>query len=297
MRTIQTLLKADTYLDGSPVYKGDINRAFTSSLVFRVDVSVVKAPEGAKLLSKADDKLTQVMRKLKFGQVGALKSSEVEISSNETVLEVIIPVKRDDVLIAKDSLLTVFNIQSFMNERTCTINGTPVKLSKLKEELDKYRQANSEIRQRWVKRVQSLRARGASSDVIQQQKKESYAEYVSISEYTVAVNVSLTHVVNKPSLKSTVVGNVDEAYYSLVNYDEGPVRKVAHHRNPIVSIPIVTLEDYTESINYLNSLLKVTPELKQLKAMGMEDVYHETGMLRTPSVDWAALREHDRKVR
>jgi hypothetical protein len=297
MRTCQTLIKAEKYLDGSPVYKGDINRVYTSEIVFRIEASVVKAPVGGKLFADTDESLLRVMHKLKFGQIGALKSNDIEISGSEILFEIIVPVKPNEVLIVKDQLTTVFDAQKYMSERTCTINGQPVKLSQLKEKLSQYRETNREIRQRWVEKARTLRARGASSDQIREQKESSYADYVSVSEYSVAINVRITHIVNNPSLKSTVIANNDQAYYDAVNYKEGKVRKIAEYIAPIVSIPIATLDDYKKALNYFGQLRSKSAVLEQLKALGSEDVVQEASKLNVAKVDFAALRKHDLAIK
>lgn len=297
MRTCQTLLKAGKYLDGSPVYKGDINRVYTSELVFRIEASVVKAPVGGRLLIDTDDSLLRTMHKLKFGQIGALKSNDIEISGSEVLFEIIIPVKPNEVLIVKDQLTTVFDAQKYMSERTCTVNGAPVKLSQLKDKLSEYRDGNREIRQRWVEKARSLRTRGASSETIRSQKESSYSDYVSISEYSVAINIRITHIVNNPSLKSTVIANADQAYYDAVNYKEGKVRKLADYVAPIVSIPVATLKDYTTTLNYFGQLRANSAVLNDIKRYGSEDVIHEASKLNVMKVDFASLRKQDLAIK
>jgi hypothetical protein len=284
-------------MNGSPVYKGDTDRVYTSQLCYRMEVSIVKAPVGASLMAKTDDSLTTAMRKLKFGQIGALKSVEVEIS-NEILYEIIIPVTKVDILKVKDSLITVFNIDKFMSERTCTVNGEPVKLSKLKELISGKREENRNIRERWMKRVKTLSARGASPEDILEEKKRIYSEYVSVSEYSINLSVSLRHIVNNPSLKGTVINNCDQSYYDMVNYKEGSkVRKTARHISPVVSIPVSTLEDYTSTITYIRTLLSGDPTIASLSKGKAEVILFEGNPEHDKMVDFASLRKHDQSLR
>jgi hypothetical protein len=296
MRTCQTLIAADKYIDGSPCYKGDVNRVYTSTLVYRIEASVVKAPVGGKLFSSSDDALLRTMQKLKFGQIGALKTEGTEISGTEILLETIIPVQGNNVVQVKDTLLQVFDSEQYMQQQTCTINQKPIKLSNLKERLNKFRETNTEIRKRWIEKSKGLRTRGASSDEIKRQKAETYAEYVSISEYSIALSIQMVHIVNRPSLNATVKQNVNQAYYDAVNYKEGKVRKIATNSSPIVSIPICSLDDYQRNIRFFHELVQKSPAIAELRKIGMEEVYHE-GSPNGSKVDFVSLKKHDQSIK
>jgi hypothetical protein len=297
MRTTQSLLKAEKYLDGSPIYKGDINRVHASQFVYRIEASVVKAPDGARLFTESDDTLLRTMHKLKFGQIGALKSGEVEISGSEILFEVVVPVKAGEVIPIKEKLLTIFNSEEYMKAHSCMVKGNPIKLDKLKDSLEKYRDGNREIRQRWVQKAKDLRSRGASPEDIKLQKQKAYAEYCSISEYSVAVSVHLTHIVNNPSLKSTVNVNIGQQYYDAVNYKESKVRKSADYVAPIVSIPVSTLENYVEVLNYFSNLKTKSPTILELQRLGLEEVYNEASKLNSTKIDFASLKKHDQTIK
>lgn len=298
MRTSPTVQKAEKYLDGSPVFKGDIRRAYTSQLEMSIVLSVVKAPEGAQVHAKADGELVQTMRKLKFGQIGAIKSNDTtEILGSEPALECIVPVDAANVLAAKDMLIASIDVDRIMSDLTCTVNQKLIKLKDLKDLLDKHRAENREIRKRWVGFISSAKARRLPSDVVKQEKASHYKDYWSVSEYAIAVQVTITHVVNNPMLKSTVKENIDQAYYDSVNYHETRVRKLAKLPLPIVSLPISTMVDYQKATSYVKELLKQNPNLKDLNKFGLEYVIHEGGIFGTNEINWSALKEHDKSVR
>jgi len=294
MRTCKTLVEAQKYLDGTPSYKGDVKRLYSSSLIYSMELSIVKAPDGAKVYASTDGELLQTMRKLKFGQIGAIKTTDdLQVLGTENVVEVVIPVTDKTVLKAKEGILATLDVDSAMAELSCTVQGSPIKLDRLKEQLGKFRDENREIRNRWAQYVKSIKARGLSSEAIKQRKREFYSDYFSLSEYTVTAQVVLWHIVNKPSLKSTVVNNINDNYYKVVNYDESKVRKTARLKLQPVSFPIATLEDYNKVITYLRTSLDRNPNLADLRKMGLEVLWHEGGIFGTEEVDWKTLKELD----
>jgi hypothetical protein len=293
LRTVQSLLKARTYLDGKPVFYGDPTREYTSSIICSVELSIVKYPEGSKVYTRSDDQLLAAMRKLKFGQIGALKSG-ASVSSSETLCQILIPVTLNDVVKIKEACQSLFDLDSYMASKTCTVNGKPMQVKQAKDLISKYRESNRDIREKWISRSKALRTRGASSEEIIDQKKAAYSEYVSLSEYSMVIGVSITHYVHKPTLKSVVTDNCDEQTYNLFDYKEGKTRKVATHRDPIVSLPMNTLGDRDELLKYFKSLIvaeklvKVSPQAEQLII--------EDSILNNQSVDFAALRQHDQGI-
>jgi len=290
MRTTNSLLKAQRYLDGKPVYYGDPSRVYSSEVVATLELSIIKAPEGARSYIKADEQLVAAMRKLKFGQIGALKSG-INVSSTETICQILIPVTLESVVRVKNSCQTLFNLDAFTSKTTCMIGDKTYTIDQVKDIISKYREQNRDIREKWMVKAKALRSRGASAEDILQQKKVAYAEYVSASDYALAIGVTITHFVHKPSLKATVVDNCDEQTYNLFNYKEGKVRKLATYREPIVSIPISKLADRDAVLAYIKTL--ITPDKILSVDKGAEQVFIEGSNLNAQNVDWVALRRHD----
>lgn len=295
MKTTQLLLDNEKYLDGSPLYKGDINRMFSSQLVIRVEATVVKAPEGAKLLTETNDELEAAMRKLKFGQIGALKSNGTEISNSEVLYEVVVPVTKDNVLDIKDKCLSTLDINGLVGQSTCIINGERKTVKEVKALLAPYRESNTDIRKRWIAKSKELRSRNAAPEEMISIKRDIYKEYVSISKYSMALSVNLVHIVNNPKLNSTVICNIDQDYYDSVNYSEGKVRKVAEYSAPIVSFPINNLENYKTFVEGVKSLTTTDNAKLGITAENYA-VLHETDKVYGVEIDFQALKAHDSAV-
>jgi hypothetical protein len=293
MRTTNTLLKAEKYVNGDPVYKGDPDRIYTSQMVYSVSVTIVKSPEGARLYAMADDDLIAAMQKRKFGQIGALKTQGPEVSSSEILYEAVVPVQVQDVLAVEDRFKRVIDYDKIMASLTINQKGKPLILKDLKAMLEKHRNSNDAIRKRWIEVAQRLQARKSTPEEIKSQKQAVYGEYVSPSLYTIVVSQKITHIVNNPSLKATVVQNANEAYYASVNYKEHSVRKKATTLLPIISIPISSVKEYQTALRTITP--KASTLITELRAKGLEDIINSNDTTNN-IVKFADLKEHDTKV-
>jgi len=281
------------YKNGSPVYHGDPSRVYTSEIIASVSVAIVKAPEGGKLMTQSDPQLIAAMQKLKFGQIGAVKSG-VTISSSEVVIEALVPVTMEQVVSVKDALISKLDLDQYIKQYKYTVSGQQMTLEQVKAILSKSREKNREIREGWSKKAVLMRQRGASSEEIVQEKKAAYAEYLSVSAYQIAVSISLTHYVHKPSLKGTVVENCNEEQYNAFNYKEGNVRKTATQRLPIVSIPVVTLADRDSLLKYIVQL--AGSERLKTVSPNVERLIIEGSPFNEQQVDFVGLKKHDASI-
>jgi hypothetical protein len=291
--TSPTLLNAKAYLNGKPVLQGDPSRIYSSELILSVNVAIVKSPDGGKVMTQSDPQLLAAMQKLKFGQIGAVKSG-VTISSTDIVVGVVVPVQLEQTVSTKDALVHALDLDEYIRKFKCNINGQAMTIEQVKTILSRSREKNREIREAWSNKSKLMRQRGATSEDIILQKKESYAEYVSISAYSIAVSVSVTHYVHKPSLKGTIVDNCNEEQYNAFNYKEGNVRKTATQRMPIVSIPILNLEDRNSLLKWIGQL--ATSERLKAVSPKAERLVIEGSPFNEIQVDFTAIRDHDNSV-
>jgi len=219
MRTAQSLVKAEKYANGDPVFKGDPDRIYTSQMVYSVTVTIVKSPEGAAVYGDVDEQLTAAMQKRKFGQIGAVKSSGLEVSSSEVLYEAVIPVKTtNEVLVVEDKFRKILNYDDIMSKLTIMSHEKPLLLKDLKARMERHRKGNDEIRKRWIEISKRLQARRSTPDEIKSQKQQVYKDYVSPSLYTIVVSQKIVHIVNKPSLQGTVVQNVNTTFTFHMTY-------------------------------------------------------------------------------
>jgi len=300
MRTTDSLVKADNYVNGTPVYKGDVERLYASGMFLSLQVHLVRAPHGAEIGYMADDELKQVIKKLKPGQIGALKElSEEQVIGSEPFFEAIIPCDKDNTIFVAEVCRGLTKPSNITDGMTCTIGKKPIAVETAKEMLVSKRDSNREIQNRWIEFVKTERAKSLSSAAKLEQKARIYSDYYSLTEYTIVVSGRIQHVVNNPGLNSTVVKNVDEAYYDLVNYTNGNirVRKFAQDRLQLVSIPIVTVGDYKKALTVLKKVMKGSDGFKRLKTLGAEEVFHEGGLFGNATIDWDMLRKHDSLAR
>jgi hypothetical protein len=294
MRTTPTLLGAKAYASGSPVYYGDPTRVYSSEIIISVNVSIVKSPDGGKVMTPADQQLTAAMQKLKFGQIGAVKSG-VTVSSSETVIEFLVPVDIGNVVQVKESLVKALDLGPYSEKKQITVNNQPMTIDQVKDRLAQFRDSNREIRDRWADKSKKMRARGASSADIIQQKAAEYKEYVSVSNYSVAVGITTTHYVHKPALRGTVVENCNQQDYESYNYREGNVRKVATEHRPIVSIPIVTLGDRDDLLKRI-AALAASSRFKDFKPLPERMIIEGSPFNEVQNTDFDALRKHDTSI-
>jgi hypothetical protein len=300
MRTTATLQKAVTYLNGAPIYNGNVDRVYTSALFVSLQVHLVRAPQGAKVENPANDELKQVVKRLKPGQIGALKEVEQEqVLGSEPFLELLIPCDRSNTIAIAEVCRDLAKPQNVTGGMTCTINSNQMPVEQAKELLTVHRDNNREIQARWIEFVRTERAKMLSSAAKLQQKSRIYNSYVSLTEYTFVVTGLIRHVVNNPDLKSTVFSNADSAYYESVNYTTGNsrVRKTAQEKLPIVSIPIVTNGDYKRVISQLELITTKSDILKKIKGLGGEVVFHEGGIFGDSNIDWDNLKGLDNIAR
>lgn len=300
MRTTTSLMKAVTYQNGAPVYNGDTDRVYTSAMFVSLQVHLVRAPQGAKVEHPANDELKQVVKRLKPGQIGALKEVEQEqVLGSEPFLEMLIPCDRSNTIAIAEVCRDLAKPQNVTSGMACTLNGNSVPVEQVKELLTVHRDTNREIQARWIEFVRTERAKLLSSAAKLQQKARIYEGYVSITEYTFVVTGLVRHVVNNPDLNSTVISNVDTNYYKDVNYTSGNarVRKTAQEKLPIVSIPVVTNGDYKRVLKQLNELVQKSEIVKKLKQVGGEMVFHEGGIFGDTNIDWQELKDLDNIAR
>lgn len=297
MKTTKCLINADKYLNGDPCYKGDIDRSYTSQFNARVTMKIVAAPEGAQHMFQTDDELINTVRKKKFGQIGALYS-DLEINTNSIINEVVIPVEFDKVDEVLSTLKQEHNIkEKLTNMNFSTNEEQSLTYQEVKDRLRVYHLSNDEIRKNWLSVVKTLRARGATPQQIIEEKKKHYKEYMSPAAYSAVIEFSVTHIVNNPSLKATVVENMSREQYEMFAYTENEVRKTAVFKAPIVSIPLLTVE-------HLRKLEKLYPSFKtgnngnrMLDSLHYDVVYHEGYETRDGAeVDFNILREADKKT-
>lgn len=294
MRTSSTLLTQKTYQNGLQVYYGDPSRLYSSELILTVNMAIVKSPEGSRVMTKSDDQLIAAMHKLKFGQIGAVKSG-VTVAASETLVEVLVPVSFQEVVPVEKKLEAFLDLDSYMSKKTITFSNGPMTLDKVKDYLAQFRNANSQIRKGWAKKAEMLRDRGVKAESILKEKASSYSDYVSITEYGIAMNVSIAHYVNKPELKAMVVENCDNATYAAYNYKETKVRKVAVYRGPVVSIPIQNLEDRDSLLQAVKQLIQ-PDRLKSIHPKA-EQLIIEGSPLNSQNVDFADLKKRDAAVK
>jgi len=300
MRTTTSLMKAVTYENNSPVYNGDVDRVYTSAMFVSLQVHLVRAPQGAKVEHPANDELKQIVKRLKPGQIGALKEVEQEqVLGSEPFLEMLIPCDRSNTIAIAEVSRDLAKPQNVTSGMTCTINGNQIPIDQVKDLLTVHRDTNREIQARWIEFVRTERAKLLSSAAKLQQKARIYESYVSITEYTFVVTGLIRHIVNNPTLKSSVYGNVDDDYYKKVNYTGGNsrVRKTAQEKLPIVSIPIVSNGDYKRALRQLTELTNKSEVVKKLKNLGGEVVFHEGGIFGDTNIDWEELRSLDNIAR
>jgi hypothetical protein len=300
MRTTTTLMKAVTYTNGSPVYNGDVDRVYTSAMFVSLQVHLVRAPQGAKIENPAHDELRQAVKKLKPGQIGALKEVEAEqVLGTEPFLEMLVPSDRSNTISIADVCRDLAKPQNITDGMVCTINGKPLPVEQVKDLLTVHRDTNREIQSRWIEFIRTERAKLLSSAAKLQQKARIYESYVSITEYTLVVTGVIRHIVNNPDLDSTVFKNVDADYYKDVNYTGGNarVRKTAQEKLPIVSIPITTIGDHRKAFKQLKALMSKSDIVKKLKDIGGELVYHEGGAFGDSNIDWEELKSLDNIAR
>lgn len=293
MRTSPTLVTQKTYLNGHPVYMGDPTRLYSSELILTVNASIVRAPEGSRVLTKSDEQLIAAMRKLKFGQIGAVKSG-VTVAASETLVEVLIPAVMEEVVAVEKKLEAFLDLDAYMSKKTIAFPDRPLTLDKVKDYLSQFRSKNSQIRKDWARKAELLRDRGVKAESILKEKAAAYSEYVSITEYGVAMNVVITHYVHRPSLKATVVENCNEEQYNAFNYKETKVRKVATYRSSVVSIPIQSLVDRSDLLNAIKAL--VSPD--RLKALHpkAEQLIIEGSSLNGQTVNFDDIRRRDSAI-
>jgi len=301
MRTTKTLMGNSVYVNGQSSFVGDVDRLYTSAVIVTLQVHVVKAPLGAQVEYTASDDLVQVIKKLKPGQIGALKETDEDegIVSSESFLEIIIPTSQDNTIAVAEACRALTKSADVTDGMTVTVEGTPIPVSTLKERLVSRRDQNREIQKRWIEFVKTDRAKSLSSAQKLEQKERIYSEYFSLTEYNLTVTGKIRHVVNNPELGSVVIANADMIYYNRVNYTEGNIRvkKWAADRLQVVSIPVITREDYRDSLLRLKGMLKKSKLVKELKTKGGEEVYHEGGAFGNNSIDWDDLRSRDSKAR
>jgi hypothetical protein len=293
MKTAASLLNATQYLDGSPVYYGDPTRLYSSEILCSVELSIVRAPEGSQHLTKSDDQLIAAMRKLKFGQIGALKS-DINISSSEVLCQIVVPIDFEDVLRVKDNLKALFTFSQFQSSKIITVDGKSMTVEAAKAIIAKHRENNRDIRMKWTTKVKSLKSRGASAEEILEQKAAAHTDYISVSEYAMSIGVSMTHYVHKPDLKGTVIANLTEEQYKAFNYAEGAVRKVATLKDPIISIPITSLKDREDLIAFTRQLIE-KDNLLHIHEHA-EQLIIEGSPVNNQTIDFAKLRKHDQDV-
>lgn len=293
MKTTEALLKKPSYKNGEPAFTGDPNRQYASALRLIITATVQKAPEGAKLLTDTNDELKRTMRKLKFGQIGALIDTEDTISSQEVLLDVVIPVNRDNVLSYSESLRKANPLSELLNGATCTVNDEVVEVSKLKDQLGEYRQSNDDIRKAWMSMADTLRQSGASPDDILEAKEKMYSNYVSISEYSVNLSIRMTHIVNNPSVGGYVMGDITEEEYSSYNYGGGRFRKTASETWPLVNIPINRVGNYVKLVSDLRQKTSTDGSTLFGLPIKYDKVIVEPFDLTSHGVTWQELREYD----
>jgi hypothetical protein len=300
MRTTKTLQQSVAYQNGTPAYSGDVERQYTSGIFLSLQVHVVRAPQGAKVENWADDELKQTIKRLKPGQIGALKEvQEEKILSSEPFFEMIIPTDRDSTIAVASSCRDLVKAATITDGMTCTINKKRLPVETVKELLVPHRDSNREIQQKWIEFNRTDRAKLLSSVSKLEQKIRFYSDYFSVSEYTLVVSGQIRHIVNNPALSSTVYGNVDQLYYNSVDYTMGntQVHKIASERLPMVSIPIVTKGDYKRSLQILEDLKGKSDAFKRLVAFGGEEVFHEGGIFGNTHIKWNELRARDTNAR
>jgi len=300
MRTTNSLAKAVVYQNNTPVYNGDIERVYTSAVFVSLQVHLVRAPQGAKIENAANDELKQTIKRLKPGQIGALKEAVSEqILGSEPFLEMLTPCDRSNTIAVAEVCRDLAKPSNITEGMVCTVNGVSLAIDTVKDTLIAHRDENREIQSRWIEFVRTERAKVLSSADKLRQKERIYSSYVSVTEYTLVVSGEIRHIVNNPALNSTVVRNADTAYYNDVNYTNGNarVRKTAQERLPIVSIPIATKGDYNKSLSLLRGLITKSDIVKKLKTIGGEEVYHEGGLFGNDQIDWENLRGLDSVAR
>jgi hypothetical protein len=286
-------MQSKQYQSGSPVYYGDPTRLYSSELIVSVNVSMVKSPDGSKKLTGSDEQLIAAMRKLKFGQIGAVKSG-VTVSSSETLVEILTPVTMEEVVTVEENLKDLFNLDDYMSKKTIIIDEKPVTLADVKDHLSQYRAKNADIRKEWQRKAELLRDRGVKSDAIISAKEQAYSEYVSVTEYGMAMSIVITHYVQKPSIKGYVIENCSQEHFDAYNYKEGKVRKTATYRGPVVSIPIQTLVDRDSLLQAIKAL--IAPDRLKGVHPKAEQLIIESSPINSQSINFDDLRRHDSAI-
>ena len=291
MKTTKMLLESKTYLNGSPIYMGDTNRMFTSQLNVTVTARIVKAPEGAQILMNADPELIQRLRRLPHGTIGAIKA-EGDIPSNTVIAETVVPTGFADTKPVYDEILKTHSILEHLNTLVFNCNGKDMNFKEFKALHSRNRTRNESIRNEWGKRGKSLSSHGASQQEILDEKINHYRDYVSPSEYTMVIAFTITHIVNKPSLKATIVDNMTEQQYNLLDYEEKRMYKVATYNASLISIPLVNREVYNSVVNWYKNYTTIGG----MRTLNMPHfaVIHEGEYLDGKPVDFDAIKMHDK---
>lgn len=301
MRTTESLTRSVTYLNGDPVFNGAVERIYTSEILLSLQVHLVRAPQGAKIENFADDELKTVVKRLRPNQIGALKDvSENPVLGSEPFLELVIACDANNTVAVADSCKSVAKSDNITDGMTCTVKAKPIAVEAVKELAVPNRDSNRAIQKKWLKFVETDRAKAMSSADKLLQKELMYSDYVSLTEYTLVVSGMIKHIVNNPSLKATVSANADEKYYNLVNYTRGntQVHKTALERLQLVSIPITTRDDYDKALNRLGQFAKTNANVAKIRqTFKAEDVYHDEGIFANTSLDWEKLKALDNLAR
>lgn len=297
MKTYQLLMDSKQYLNGEDIYYGDISRGYTSQFIVKMVARIVAKPEGSSTILDSTSEVKSAVKKIPFGQIGATYDG-LKLPSNTVVAEYVVPVDYSTITEMKDTIVDQYNFLRVLDEMQFkSKEGNPLTYKEVKELIAPTRELNAQIREAWAIKSKNLRAHGASADDILAEKVKQYANYVAPCDYTLVIDFTITHIVNKPELKSTVRENFKQEEYDNLAYKESKYRKSATFRAPLVTIPLQTVEQY----NFIRKRFQTLTYGKDCIRNGTDKVsWHcvitEDTVIDGKPFDMSPYKEHDKRI-
>lgn len=291
---------SQNYLNGETAYYGAPERYYQSALVKKVNLQIVRAPEGAKQLMTTDDEILHALNRIPFGKIGSYGSTDLDLPENGILGEVLIPVsdmaqanELADTMSVPNQIREVLNNNNYFE-----LNGKSVNYSTVKDYLDRYRLSNKDIRDKWLQSVKNLQRLNLTNDEIIDKKKSVYEDYVSQSEYTAVITMTTQHIVNNPEFKGYIVENFTDNY-DAVNYRKNAVRKASTlEKVAVLAVPLT-------SKAVLNTILEISnkyvsdgsvPAINGKNQYNYHAIINDSTRIDGGLVDLKSHREHDKKL-